>query len=677
MTRPWIRWPDGGTRIAYGGDYNPEQWDRATWREDVRLMQQAGVNLVNVAIFGWARLEPRPGEFDFSTYDEVLDLLHAGGIAVDLATATASPPAWLVELHPEMLPRTADGRVLHFGARQSWCPSSAAYREHSLRLTEAVARRYRDHPALALWHVSNELGCHNSRCYCDACAAAFRVWAQRRHGDLDALNAAWGTAFWSQTYTAWSQVQPPRLAPASPNPALALDYQRFSSDALLGQLVAESEVLRAHSPDVAITTNFMVMGDSHALDYSTFTPEVDVVSNDHYLREGDPEPWIELALSADVVRGLAGGAPWMLMESATSAVNWGRINVVKAPGQLRRSSLSQLARGADAIGFFQWRASTSGAEKYHSAMLPHAGPDTRVHREVRELGADLAALGELVGTSVVGDVALVYDWESWWALEGDCHPSSRFDYREAVLDVYRVLWRAGITVDIVPVRDLAATDLGTYPLVLAPALHLVTAATAAGLSAYVEGGGRLLVTAFSAVVDADDRVWPGGAPGPLRDLLGLTVDEVHPLRDEHDLRLADGSPVDLWAEDLAVARAEVQVRYAEAGYAGGSLSGGAALTRRAMGQGSAWYLGCRLAEPDLARTLAPVLEDAGVRRPIDADGLEVVRRRAASGATYVLAINHGSASRSLAVSGVDLLTGTAFDTGDHLGPGDVAVVRLA
>src|SRR3954452_3458192 len=248
-------WPTALDQLAYGGDYNPEQWPEEIWREDVRLMQEAGVNLGSVGIFSRALLEPEPGSFDFGWLDRVLDLLHGGGIRVDLATATASPPPWLSTAHPESLPVTKDGKTLWPGGRQAYCPSSTAYREAAARLVRALAERYGEHPALELWHINNEYGRHVSECYCDASAAAFRVWLEAKYGTLDALNDAWGTAFWSQRYHAWEEILPPRLAPNFINPTQQLDFQRFSSDELLACYRAEAEILRPTG--IPITTNFM------------------------------------------------------------------------------------------------------------------------------------------------------------------------------------------------------------------------------------------------------------------------------------------------------------------------------------------------------------------------------------------------------------------------------------
>ena len=298
----------GAGRLRYGADYNPEQWPREVWREDMRLMQQAGVNIVSLGIFSWALLEPRPGEWDFGWLDEVMDLLHESGIDVDLATATASPPPWLSRLHPEVLPVTDDGTVLHAGGRQHWRPTSPIFRFYALRLVRKIAERYADHPALVAWHISNELGCHNVFDYSDDAARAFRGWLQDRYATLDELNDAWGTAFWSQHYGDWEEIVPPRVAPTHVNPGRQLDFERFSSDALRDYLRAENAVLAEVTPSVPRTTNFMVTEVFPSIDYATWVDDVDFVSNDHYLRPGAGGRE-ELSFSANLTGNLALGRP--------------------------------------------------------------------------------------------------------------------------------------------------------------------------------------------------------------------------------------------------------------------------------------------------------------------------------------------------------------------------------
>ena len=303
-----------------------------------------------------------------------------------MATATASPPPWLAHRYPESLPVTEDGRTLWPGGRQAYCPSSPAYRERALELCRRMAERYGRHEAVVLWHVGNEFGNHNAWCHCDTSAAAFRWWLERRYGSVERLNDAWGTQFWSQRYDDFEQVLPPRSAPTHANPTQQLDFARFSSDQLLDNFVVERDVLHRLSPGVPVTTNFMVMRQTSEMDYLRWGRELDVVSNDHYLIAAEADGHRELAFSADLTRGTAGGRPWLLMEHSTSAVNWQHRNIAKRPGEMRRNSLQHVARGADAVLFFQWRASRAGAEKFHSALVPHAGTDTRLWREVVELG---------------------------------------------------------------------------------------------------------------------------------------------------------------------------------------------------------------------------------------------------------------------------------------------------
>ncbi|MEU1846170.1 beta-galactosidase [Micromonospora sediminicola] len=654
-----------GEGIWYGADYNPEQWPEEVWAEDVALMRQAGVNLVSVGIFSWALLEPAPDRYEFGWLDRALDLLHAGGIRVDLATATASPPPWLAHRHPETLPRRADGAVLWPGGRQAYCPSSPVFRDRSLRLVEAVARRYAAHPSVVLWHVSNELGCHNVHCYCDVSAEAFRRWLRERYGDLDALNAAWGTAFWSQRYHDWAEVNPPRAAPTFANPTQQLDFLRFSSDEQRAQLRAERELLNRLVPQ-PVTTNFMIGTGIKYLDYHSWASDVDVVANDHYLTAADPQPQVNLALAADQTRGVAGGAPWLLMEHSTSAVNWQPRNIAKTPGQMRRNSLAHVARGADGVLFFQWRASRAGAEKFHSALVPHAGPDTKVFREVRRLGADLRALAEVRGSRVDADVALLFDYEAWWGAELDSHPSVDVTYTDRLAALHGALWRAGVTADVVH----PSADLSRYRLVLAPTLYLTRDADADALRRFVEAGGTALVTYFSGIVDEHDHIRLGGYPGAFRDLLGVRTEEFFPLRAGETVRLDDGARADVWTEWLHAEGAEVLAAYAD-----GPLPGVPALTRHAVGAGAAWYVGTRLDDAATDRLVARLLAEAGVRPPVAAPaGVEVVRRRSAD-RSWLFVLNHTDGSARLPATGVELLSGERCDGELVVPAGEVAVVR--
>ncbi|MBO1337218.1 beta-galactosidase [Streptomyces sp. VRA16 Mangrove soil] len=669
---PYAKGSDGTRRLGYGADYNPEQWPREVWEEDVRLMREAGVNVVSLAIFSWARLQPTADTWDFAWLDEIMDLLHANGVGVDLATATASPPPWLTAAHPEILPVTATGETLWPGARQHWRPTSPVFREHALRLVREVATRYAQHPALVAWHVNNELGCHNVYDYSDDAARAFRTWLRRRYTTLDALNDAWGTAFWSQRYSDWEQILPPRLAASHPNPTQQLDFKRFSSDVLKEHLVAERELLRELTPDVPVTTNFMVMGGTKGMDYADWAGEVDFVANDHYVIPG-PQDRDELSFAANLTSGISGHRPWFLMEHSTSAVNWQPVNLPKQPGELACDSLLHVAHGADAVCFFQWRQSRAGAEKYHSAMVPHAGEDSELFRSVVALGHTLERLAPIAGSErEPARVAILFDWDSWWASEQDSHPTSRLDYHREALDWYSALLGLGVRADIVPARG---TELSGYDVVVAPVLHVVPQPLAKELTRYVEGGGHLVTTYFSAIVDENDHIHLGGYPGALRELLGIRIEEFGPLLDGVTVGLDNATTGSLWTDRISVDGPDVEV---VARYRTGAYASRPAVTRRTAGQGSAAYVSTRLGADGLAALLPALLERAGVSSelPEQARGsVEHVVRRDADH-RYVFLVNRSEESVTLPGVTGDVLVGpAATDAGIVLPPREVAVVR--
>ena len=635
--------------LAYGGDYNPEQWPEEVWAEDMRLMAGAGVTMVSVNIFSWALLEPSEGAYDFSRLDRILDLLHTHGIAADLATPTAAPPAWFFVKHPEALPVDKDGRRLSYGSRQTFCPSSPAYREAALRMAGELARRYAEHPAVVMWHVHNEYGCHNAECYCDTSAQAFRDWLQDRYASLDALNHAWGTTFWSQWYYDWDQILPPRATGAVPNPTHQLDWRRFCSDALLSLYEAERDVLREAAPETPATTNFMVMYNFDALDYWRWAPELDIVSNDHYLQSADPQSQIDIALSGDLVRSLAGG-PWLLMEHSTGAVNWQPVNRAKTAGELRRNALGHVARGADGIAYFQWRAAKAGAEQWHSAMLPHAGTDSQIWRDVVQLGADLRALAEVRGATGTAEVAVVWDWNARWAMELPSQPSGELYFQDLVRAWYEPLWRSGVAVDFVrPDADLSA-----YRLVLAPSLYLIDDAGAANLTGFAERGGTLAVGFHSGMVDANCHVRLGGYPGAFREALGVRTDELFPLLPGQTVALSDGTTGTLWSERIRLEGAEAVTSYTD-----GPLTGIPAVTRNAYGTGTAWYVATLPDQEALSGLLERIRVEAGVEPVRSApEGVEAALRRGTE-ADYLFLINHTDHDAEVAVSAeaTELLSG--------------------
>ncbi len=651
--------------IFYGGDYNPEQWPESVWAEDVQLMQEAGVNLVSVAIFAWSKLEPEEGRYDFGWLDRLMDLLHAHGIGVCLATATAAPPPWLASRYPQSLPVTKDCVRLGVGSRQQYSPSSPDYKRLAAKLVREIAARYGVHPALKLWHINNEYGCHVAESFDDDSAAAFRVWLEDRYGTVPALNEAWGTSFWSQTYGAWDEVSPPAAAPTFLNPTQQLDWRRFSSDALLSLYRMERDILREVTPDMPATTNFM--GTFKPVDYWRWASEVDVVANDSYPDPGDGEAGIHAAFQSDLMRSLGDGKPWILMEQAPSQVQWRARNSLKAPGVMRLWSLQAVARGARGVMFFQWRQSSAGAEKFHSAMVPHAGTDHRSWREVRDLGQELKTLGDVSTSSVHADAAIVFDWDTWWALELDAHPSADLRYLEQVYSYYAPLWQKNVTVNFI--RPDA--DLSRYKLVLVPNLYLVGDDAAANLERYVQNGGTLAMSFFSGIADENDHIRLGGYPAPFRKLLGLTVEEFDalPVGVSNTVGGDASFSCDLWADVITLEGAQSLAAFTEGFYAGRP-----AVTQHDFGAGRSFYLGTRPDAAGMAWFLGKVCDHAEIQLEDFPEGVEVVRR-VADGQGYLALLNHTAESVVLDAEGTDMVSGDVVTGRLTLPPYGVAFLR--
>ncbi|MFD5743599.1 beta-galactosidase [Streptomyces massasporeus] len=647
--------------LAFGGDYNPEQWDEPVWKEDDELMRRARVNLATLGVFSWALLEPEEGRYDFAWLDAHIERLHANGVAVDLATPTASPPPWFTLAHPDALPVTPEGTRLTHGSRDTYCLTAPAYRSAAHRIASALAERYGDHPALALWHVHNE---YATLCWCDRTAAAFRVWLRARHRSLDALNQAWGTAFWSRRYSSWEQVLPPRATQWHKNPGQALDFRRFWADEVRAAFREQRDAIRAHS-DRPVTTNLMLPSYQN-LDLWALGREVDLITIDHYPSAPGLDAAADTAFAADRARSLGGGRPWLLMEQGTNTVYDGDRTLGKEPGDILRHTLGHIARGSEGALFFQWRQSRAGAETWHSAMVPHAGPDSRIFREVTQTGETVARLGELAGSTVSATVAVLHDSDAWWALDGDGLPSTELSYHAELRRAHRALWDAGGTTDFAHPEH----DLSRYRLVVAPSLFLLSDKGAENLRAYVEGGGTLLVQHAAGYVDDRMHARLGGYPAaPLREALGILVEEHRPLRTDERITLSDGSHGTVWSESLRAEGAETLAAYTH-----GMLADSPALTRHRFGAGQGWYLSTRLDGADYGALVGRLLKEAGVEPELPdlPAGVEAVARHAADGRRWHVLINHTEDTVPLPDPAHDLLTGGAAH---ELPPGACAVLR--
>ena len=681
------RWPQPlagqQERIWYGGDYNPDQWPEEVWDDDVRLMKKAGVNLVSVGIFSWAKIETSEGVYDFDWLDRIIDKLGEAGVAVDLASATASPPMWLTQAHPEVLWKDYRGDVCQPGARQHWRPTSPVFREYALKLCRAMAEHYKGNPYVVAWHVSNEYGCHNRFDYSEDAEHAFQQWCEERYGTIDAVNDAWGTAFWAQRMNDFSEIVPPRFIGDGNfmNPGKLLDFKRFSSDALKAFYIAERDALAEITPDLPLTTNFMVSASGSVLDYDDWGDEVDFVSNDHYFIPGEAH-LDELAFSASLVDGIARKDPWFLMEHSTSAVNWREINYRKEPGQLVRDSLAHVAMGADAVCYFQWRQSKAGAEKFHSAMVPHAGEDSAVFRDVCELGADLNKLSDegILGSRLAKSrVAVVFDYESEWATEHTATPTQHVHHVDEPLAWFRALADQGVTADVVPVRG--AWD--GYEMVVLPSVYLFSEETTRRVRDYVVGGGRLVVTYYTGISDEKDHVWLGGYPGSIRDVVGVRVEEFMPMGNDFTgvpdhLDLSNGAVAHDIADVIGSVdeSATVLATFKDNPWTG--MDGVPAIVANTFGEGRSVYVGACLGREGLALSLPEILESLGMAEAGGNDGRVLhVEREGADGSRFVFSFNRTHETVRVPVEGEVVVSSFADVDGEtaSIKPNGVIVTK--
>lgn len=652
-------WPklltENGRGIAFGGDYNPDQWSEETWDDDVCLMKKAGVNTVALAIFSWDRIQPQENRWDFGWLDRIIEKLGKAGIATDLASATATAPLWLYEKHPEVLPRDKYGHQVNAGSRQSWSPTSPVFKEYAMTLCRKLAERYGSNPYVTAWHMGNEYGWNNREDYSDNALEAFRAWCRRKYGTIDALNQAWGTTFWGQEMNSFDEVLIPRFmgADSMVNPGQKLDFERFGNDMLLDFYKAERDAIAEICPDKPFTTNFMVSTDQCCMDYADWANEVNFVSNDHYFHEGGEMHLDELACSDALMDSFALGKPWYVMEHSTSAVQWKPLNMRKRKGETVRDSLAHVAMGADAINFFQWRASAFGAESFHSAMVPHAGEDTKLFRQVCELGETLQILADagVQGSELErSDTAILFSAESEWATRSETLPSMKLNHWHDVRDWYRAFLDAGTRADIMPLKY----DWSDYKTVVLPTVLMLSAVDTRRLADFAAAGGRVVVGYATGLIDENFHTWLGGYPGAgnglLRDMLGIRGEEFNILGSGvegepeairlgaggevalEDAAALNGATTRLWQNDVTVTgdRTQVLAMYAGEEADEWELDGMAAVTRNPYGAGEAYFVGCDLDVADLTKLIRTYLAAPAQSQQSQAntDVLHTVRKSA-------------------------------------------------
>jgi beta-galactosidase len=652
-------------KVRFGGDYNPEQWPEEVWTEDYRLFDTARIDTVTVGVFDWALTQPAEDVYDFSTLDRIVERAAAEGRQVCLATGTGAHPAWLARAHPEITRVDFEGRKHRFGGRHNSCPSSPAFRRLSAEMARRRAARYAGNPAVVAWHVGNE---YSGACYCDLCAAGFRDWLRKKYESLDGVNAAWYTRFWSHTFYDWDEIEPPsaltehwRGPDHTAFQGITLDYLRYMSDAMLTNYLDEKNAIRESSVDLPVTTNFM--GMFRGLDYHRWAPHLDFASWDNY--PPDDTSQARMAFTHDLMRGLKDGQPFWLMEQTPSFTACRDVNPLKRPGTMRLWSWQAVAHGADAVLFFQMRASRGASEKYHGAVIGHSGrDDTRVFREVAELGAELDTLGDAVlGARTPARVAILFDWDSWWALEISDGPSRLVKYQSVVLAYHQALWDAGVDVDAVPVT----ADLSGYDVVVAPALHMLKGDIAQRLEAVAARGGSVVTTFLSGRVDEHDNAFLMDVPGPLGALMGVRVDEWDARGPEvvNPVRLGDVVAQARLLFELVIPQgAEVVGEYQADFYAGTP-----AVTRNAYGDGEGWYVAAGLDQAGVSWVMRQVLDRHGLSGPYpDVPDLETATRVTPDGTRLLFLLNHNAAPVEVParVGGVDLLTGTRVEVGQSL-----------
>lgn len=651
--------------MTLGVCYYPEHWPRERWQDDSHHMRELGIERVRIGEFAWSRIEPEPGRFDWAWLDEAMDVLGDAGLGVILGTPTATPPKWLVDRFPQILPVGPDGRARGFGSRRHTCFRSPDYHRETERIVDALAKRYGTHAALVAWQTDNEYGCHDTtRCWCDACRSAFPEWLRQRYGTIPALNDAWWTTFWSQTYRTFDEIELPEQAVTESNPSHRLDFRRFASAGVVAYDRLQRQAIRRHSDRPIVHNSMMLFGD---YDHVDLAADLDAIAFDNYplgqleesplpdevkeryLRIGHPDL---VALSHDLYRGLKDRPHWV-MEQQPGQVNWAPSNPLPADGAVRLWTLQGIAHGAEMVSWFRWRAAVGAQETMHAGLLRHDGTPDQAHVEAAavadELGLVAVATEEDAPDGTPRDmppardvraaldagaeayarrrpaVAILFDYEDLWAAEIQPHAHG-FGYWQQVLAFYAPLRALGLEVDLVPKKlasrrlatgggeegDAGGRDLAPYRVVIAPAMQIVDGDLAGRLRAWVEAGGRLLLGPRSGAKTTSLRAHPA-APGPLRELVGARVTRVDGLRpgvtrtlrlDGHDEPLSYGT----WADLLdAEEGGEVLARYDEPAY-----QGAAAWVRRRHGAGEASLLGAALDPAAMTTLLAPWLREAGL-----------------------------------------------------------------
>ena len=664
--------------LLHGGDYNPDQWlDRPDiLEEDIKMMKKAGVNTATVGVFSWSALEPQEGNFQFGWLHDIMDKLYENGIYTVLATPTGARPAWMDEKYPSVLRVEKDGRRNHHSGRHNHCMSSLEYRALVEKMDTKLAQEFGNHPGLILWHISNELG---GECYCDSCKKRFQEYLREKyHNNIEELNKQWWTSFWSRRFDSFEQIEPPYDNGEHSILGLNLYWKRFNSWNMKDYLAFERRILKKYTPQVPATANFMKLFEQ--LDYVDLAKEIDIISWDGYPSwnndyETPADTAAELSFDHAVMRSLKKDKPFMLMESTPSLVNWHSVNKLKRPGILRASSIQTIGCGSDTVQYFQWRKGRGAAEQFHGAVVDHLGrDDTRVFKEVSEVGGLLKKLAPVTGSRVASKAAVLFDWSNRWAIkdmQGMAHDTKK--YEKEVRKFYNIHLKKGINADIV----FPLEDLSSYSLVVLPMYYAVSKEAGAWLKEYVKNGGTVVATYLTAYVNENTLAYLGGFPGAgLGEVFGLYAEELDTLypTDSNAVLMKDGNKaiVKDYCELIKLTGAEVLGTYESDFYAGMP-----AVTVHSYGNGKAYYIGTRMEETDLIKFFTQIWSECGIKEKELPEGVEYLTRTAEDGSTFDFYVNYNAMPVTVQLSkdGTNLLNGEAVSGKVEILPFNAVVVK--
>ena len=669
-------------RLLHGGDYNPDQWldYPDTLKDDLRLMKLANVNTMTVGIFAWSALEPTEGNYNFEWLDKIIDDVYNQGGRVILATPSGARPAWLSEKYPEVL-RTNDRRekMLH-GGRHNHCFSSPIYREKTQNMNYKLAERYGNHPALIMWHVSNE---YSGDCHCELCQENFRDWLKNKYKTIENVNKAWWGPFWSHTYTDWSQIESPSSIGENAVHGLNLDWKRFVTDQTIDFYENEAKPLRELTPNVPITTNFMADTDDlipfQSLNYDKFSKHVDILSWDCYPAwHNDWETTKDLATKVGFINDLYRSLkqqPFLIMECTPSGVNWHNVNKAKRPGMHTLASMQLLAHGSDSVLYFQWRKSRGSSEKFHGAVIDHDNSEeNRVFKEVSQVGEILDKIKEIKGSMKQSKVAIIYDWENDWALkdaQGFGKESRR--YPQTLQSHYKYFWDKNISVDVVTPQQ----DLSKYSLVVAPMMYMMTEETMDRFRDYVKNGGVLVGSYLSGLVNETDLTYLGGWPKTLQETYGIDAKEIDTLypKDKNSIKFGNESfEVVDYCTIIEAKEAEVLAKYEEDFY-----KNTPAITKNNLEKGKAYFIGARTNQEFLSKFYDEIVKDLHINEVEDfiSEGGISIQIRENKDAKYYFVMNFTEEEKNIGIKGsyLNLISGKMMERLNLMKPYDVYVLK--